>query len=376
MADNNPEFNDPKSRVPFIIGLTVGLTSLSTILTSLRLYTRTAILHTAGLDDVAVAVAQFLIVGLAIATCLEAHFGLGRHVGLLTQQELLSQAKSHFAAIQTYIWGLCIIKVAFLLQYRRIFKVMWIRKVALGVIAFSVTWNTLQSILCSLACVPIALFAPSRRHRCINTLPVWLTAAVTNIITDFIVFALPLPVIKSLHLPTKQKILLSGVVCLGFFTCIVSIVRVPTLHLVMKSPDTSWIGQGAAVWSVVEINCAISCACLPMLKPLISRLLPGLLTHRRVSTNERWESRSVGSYALRLQQKTSNRAGSAEALNPLERVVYGNPREISISGCQGKVGLGTEEESDAHMTEYPQIHVRTEMVIKEEIQLRLDDARG
>ncbi|EXM13683.1 hypothetical protein FOTG_17881 [Fusarium oxysporum f. sp. vasinfectum 25433] len=341
MADNNPEFNDPKSRAPFIIGLTVGLTSLSTILTSLRLYTRTAILHTAGLDDVAVAVAQSL-----------------------------------FAAIQTYIWGLCIIKVAFLLQYRRIFNVMWIRKVALGVIAFSVTWNILQAILCSLTCVPIALFAPSRQHRCINSLPVWLTAAVVNIITDFIVFVLPLPAIKSLPLPTKQKILLSGVVCLGFFTCIVSIVRVPALHLVMKSPDTSWIGQGAAVWSVVEINCAISCACLPMLKPLISRLLPGLLTHRRMSTNERWESRSVGSYALRLQPKMSNRAGSTEALNPLERVVYGNTREISISGCQGEVGLGTEEESDAHMTEYPQIHVRTEMVIKEEIQLRPDDARG
>ncbi|KAK2667729.1 hypothetical protein RAB80_016920 [Fusarium oxysporum f. sp. vasinfectum] len=37
---------------------------------------------------------------------------------------------------------------------------MWIRKVALGIIAFSVAWNILQSILCSLTCVPIALFCP------------------------------------------------------------------------------------------------------------------------------------------------------------------------------------------------------------------------
>ncbi|KAG7410192.1 Satratoxin biosynthesis SC1 cluster protein 4 [Fusarium oxysporum f. sp. raphani] len=365
MADNNPELNDPKSRVPFIIGLTVGLTSLSTILTSLRLYTRTVVLHTAGLDDVAVAVAQFLTIGLAIATCLEAHFGLGRHMGLLTEEELVSQAKSLFAAIQTYIWGLCIIKVAFLLQYRRIFNVIWIRKAALGVIAFSVTWNILQSTLCSLACVPIALFVPSRQGRCIDSLPVWLTAAGINIITDFIVFALPLPAIKSLHLPMKQKILLSGVVCLGFFTCIVSIVRLPALHLVMKSPDTSWTGQGAAVWSVVEINCAISCACLPMLKPLISRLLPGLLTHRRMSTYERWESHPAGSYALSPRKKTSNRAGSTEALDPLERAVYGNTHDVSINGYQGKMGPGTEE-IDAHTTEYPQIHVITEMVITEE----------
>jgi hypothetical protein len=57
MADTT-DFTDPESNVPFIIGITVGLTSLSTVLTCLRLYTRVAVLKTQGLDDAAVAVAQ------------------------------------------------------------------------------------------------------------------------------------------------------------------------------------------------------------------------------------------------------------------------------------------------------------------------------
>ena len=35
---------------------------------------------------------------------------------------------------------------------------------------------------------------------------------------------------------------------------------------------------GAASWSAIECNTGIICACLPTLKPLISRILPGLIS--------------------------------------------------------------------------------------------------
>jgi hypothetical protein len=38
---------------------------------------------------------------------------------------------------------------------------------------------------------------------------------------------------------------------------------------------------GAASWSVVECNTAIICACLPSLKPLISKVLPHIMTTNR-----------------------------------------------------------------------------------------------
>jgi hypothetical protein len=38
-------------------------------------------------------------------------------------------------------------------------------------------------------------------------------------------------------------------------------------------------GVNAAIWSGIEINVAIACASLPALKPLISKILPGLLSN-------------------------------------------------------------------------------------------------
>lgn len=41
--------------------------------------------------------------------------------------------------------------------------------------------------------------------------------AAINLVTDFVIFSLPLPVIRSLQLPKRQKVLLMGVFCLGFW---------------------------------------------------------------------------------------------------------------------------------------------------------------
>jgi len=43
---------------------------------------------------------------------------------------------------------------------------------------------------------------------------------------------------------------------------------------------------GVAMWSVVELNIAIICACLLVLKPLVSRYLPGLLARSSVDAGD------------------------------------------------------------------------------------------
>lgn len=57
---------------------------------------------------------------------------------------------------------------------------------------------------------------PSMASTCIDSLTIWYIAAGINITTDFIVFALPIPLINSLQLPRRQKILLIMVFGLGF----------------------------------------------------------------------------------------------------------------------------------------------------------------
>ncbi|KKY30630.1 putative integral membrane protein [Diaporthe ampelina] len=215
----------------------------------------------------------------------EGHYGTGRHWWLASSDELMNQLKALFAAIHLYIWALCCVKISLLLQYRRIFVATWLQRMSIIIICFSVSWNVAQSILVSFACSPASAFIPSLAPHCLDSLTIWYIAAGINITTDFIVFLLPIPLVNSLQLPIRQRVLLIMVFCLGFFTCIISIVRATKLEAVVKAGDPSYYGAPGAIWSMVELNCAVLCACLPTVRQLIGSWIPclGLRTVREPS---------------------------------------------------------------------------------------------
>lgn len=139
---------------------------------------------------------------------------MGRHSWLSTPENGRRQLQCLFSAIQLYIWSLCLVKVSLLLQYRRIFLTQWLQRTAIVLIAIAVFWNMAQSVLVSFACVPMGIL--HQAVRCLDSLTIWYIAAGMNISTDFIVFLIPIPLINSLQLPTRHKVLLFLVFCLGF----------------------------------------------------------------------------------------------------------------------------------------------------------------
>jgi hypothetical protein len=48
-----------------------------------------------------------------------------------------------------------------------------------------------------------------------NELRLWFTNAGLNIVTDFSLWILPMPIIYKLHLPKKQKLILGCIMSLG-----------------------------------------------------------------------------------------------------------------------------------------------------------------
>lgn len=106
-----------------------------------------------------------------------------------------------------------------------------------------------------LNCVPIARNLDKIvQGRCLPTTPLWLT-------ND----ALPMPVIRSLRLPLKQKLWLAIVFAFGLLVCAVSIPRLNSLYLGSKTTDPAWDYIGVAIWSSVKLNTAIICTCLSTL---------------------------------------------------------------------------------------------------------------
>lgn len=66
--------------------------------------------------------------------------------------------------------------------------------------------------------------------------------------------------------------------------CIVSILRLQSLVAISNSTDQSYDNPAAATWSSVETNVGIICSCLPLLRPLMTKCLPGVFSSHRHDT--------------------------------------------------------------------------------------------
>lgn len=124
--------------------------------------------------------------------------------------------------------------------------------------------------------------------------------------------------------------------------CIVSIMRLHSLVAISNSADPTYDNPPAATWSSVETNVGIICSCLPCLRPMIARCLPGILSSSpyRYGANsgvQRYSrapfgGRSVGPVeVLPLESKDSRGSGEGDA-----RIQVVTEVHVSVEKEEGK----------------------------------------
>ncbi|KAH8679713.1 hypothetical protein BGZ60DRAFT_235794 [Tricladium varicosporioides] len=252
---------------------------LATFVVILRFITRSKILHFLGYEDWCIGIALLFSFGNSIGMILQAEFALGHHIKDISSIQITEFLKSVYFTIISYNISLTFAKISILLLYIRSFNTRKIRiacLVQLAIVATYGLWLLLSSVL---SCVPVAAFwDQSVPGHCLPRSPIWFANAGLNIATDILILVLPVPVIHTLFLPKRQKIGLYLIFTLGFFVCIISVLRLHSLQIASISIDPTWDNIGVANWSCIELNTAIICPCLTTLKPLISRLFPRLLS--------------------------------------------------------------------------------------------------
>ncbi|OLN96201.1 hypothetical protein CCHL11_03260 [Colletotrichum chlorophyti] len=268
---------DDESRVAEIVAILVVGSVLSTLAVGLRAFTRVKMLRTFGADDSVMVVAQLLTIGSAVAIGLESKYGLGSHSWVPPPEDYVPYMKSFYSSIIVYNIATCLVKISILLQYRRIFANDRMQKLTLLCLFILSTYTVTLSVLLPLMCYPVAAFWDSTvEGQCLDYLTIWYAMAGINLVADVVIFSLPIPVINSLQLPRRQKRMLLLVFGLGFFTCIISALRIRTLRVAAKTKDPYWDNVNAATWSFLEVTVGILAACLPTIRPIFVTLLPSL----------------------------------------------------------------------------------------------------
>jgi len=140
-----------------------------------------------------------------------------RLASTLLSRTSLIHSQLLYASIIVYNLGLMFVKDSILYQYLRFFVARTYRRAAWFLIGVITTGGVAMVVTSCVSCLPVPFYWDKtvKGGRCINLMAFWFTFSGFNIVTDLSVWLLPMPVLKSLQLPRRQKYSLIGVFALG-----------------------------------------------------------------------------------------------------------------------------------------------------------------
>ncbi|PVH80503.1 MFS general substrate transporter [Cadophora sp. DSE1049] len=319
---------------------------LATFFVVARLISRFGILKHKTWDDWVMILAWFLAFGLSFSIDYGTSKGLGRHDIDIPESWLGSLRGAEYAFTILYNPALMATKTSILIFYLRMSrntqKILRIASyITLGVVNIA---GVVLTFLNAFQCSPVrAAYDPAKSNqKCISIVTLYLCSAPVNIITDLAILVLPIPVLTGMRLPQRQKTILILTFALGVFVTIVDVVRIYYLQQAVDTQtiaqsrlgtgiDFAWTASTALMWSAVEVNVGIICACIPTLKPLVKRILPSMITDRSRSGsgsgNEKSSSFSSQPHRDSNAEQQPSVAESNTHLQPLPQAHTGATRE-------------------------------------------------
>ncbi|GAW15331.1 hypothetical protein ANO14919_047400 [Xylariales sp. No.14919] len=258
-----PNFENPPSLQPTLIGICVVLLTFSVVITAGRLYANKSALKLAD---------YFMVIGLTL--------------NLAVAGVLLSRSREYRHAWDTPIcWytttlakldfvegllagpALFFPKAAIFLFYLQIFSVN--DTIRIG--------SKIGLVLAFIAYFPTGLITTYftvphigetwddvvTSTRPVQGVPVGITAAAASIIVDIYVFVLPLPTVFSLNMALSRKIQLVGLFTTALFGIVASVISLVFRVALLGFVDSGWQLGRLAITIVVENNVAIIVGSLP-----------------------------------------------------------------------------------------------------------------
>ncbi|KAL8682197.1 MAG: hypothetical protein Q9186_001734 [Xanthomendoza sp. 1 TL-2023] len=285
---NNPPSNAWKVSVTDSIGL-----GLVTIVVAARCFTKLRVTKALGWEDFISVLTWIMFIAFSTLNFVQRfRFGGGRHTWDLPPEFYNGFLRTSTSSSYLYMLGTMLAKISLLLFLYRIFSVdrkFRIAAWALGTIL--VGWTIISFFLRIFACRPIKAswdvklqLDPETRcnPKSYNTLNVH---GICNIITDFGLLLLPVPMVWKLQMSLKKKLGVAAVFATGAIICAIAIVRQYIVWTTPKAGD-NWLITKNKIWCTlimpfpsyfrlkltpfavsIEFSLSIVVSCLPALAP-------------------------------------------------------------------------------------------------------------
>ncbi|KAL8669400.1 MAG: hypothetical protein Q9168_006012 [Polycauliona sp. 1 TL-2023] len=196
-------------------------------------------------------------------------------------------------------------KMSILILYLRLFAVnRTFRYTTWSMMFFVCGYLTANLFTQIFGCSPRSKYwNPDTLGHCINYTRAGLAYGSMNIISDLLIFILPIPLVWKLKLSRRGKVGVSIIFMSGAITCIMAVVRY--VYIVRQnSANAEYF-----IWSILEINIGVMCSCMPAFRPFFAKVIPKLsidsLTEGEALEMGRYRS-IVGTKGVKAEQAQAN----------------------------------------------------------------------
>ncbi|KAK6514552.1 hypothetical protein TWF281_004750 [Arthrobotrys megalospora] len=173
-----------------------------------------------------------------------------------------------------------IIKSSLLLFYYTLSPARYLKWSVWATFAFTFTTATTIIFYSIFKCKPVNYWSEWYTSTCDpkQTIPYLVTGS-AMILSDVIIWVLPLPMVMRLQLYRRERIAAVFTFSLGIFACIASIFRLKAVHRYFLTSGGTGKTPIINTWTIVELNLAIICASAPALRALCIKHVPKLLSY-------------------------------------------------------------------------------------------------
>ncbi|KAH6997440.1 hypothetical protein EDB80DRAFT_585674 [Ilyonectria destructans] len=212
-----------------------------------------------------------------------ANLGLGRHYWNVDTENAQTILQLIYAFQILYICIQVSAKGSLLAFYRRIFPNRRFQITVWAGLVFLLGHCIVFLGLIVFQCRPIdSIWNRNLEGKCLNITAIVNSGAALSIVEDIAFLVMPIPELLKLQLGTRKRAALLLIFSIGSFACVTSMIRLKYLINFDNSLDETWDYVNVIVWSVIELSCALACASLPALWPLVKKI-PGILSTVRGS---------------------------------------------------------------------------------------------
>ncbi|KAM5441322.1 hypothetical protein MferCBS31731_003752 [Microsporum ferrugineum] len=290
----NPEYAGPELA---IIGVTFA--TLSVIIVSLRMFVRLHMRKAASWDDWLMVAAMPCLVGIAAASIISTKYGWGFHIWDFKLKYFKQSRITSYICQFLFVPLMSFVKLSILASYLRFFTEKLYIKLAWVQIGLVLAWFVCFMVMMLVACVPLTNYWNSFLQKgCMDEEIRLLPAIYSNAVMDVMILLTPCPTLWRLHLPVRDRIVLIVMMCLGLIACVAGCVKSYYMYQTLVGTyDVTWEGYKVWVWTDIEVNLAVICASIPVLRPFAQKYLPKLgfkTASSRSQYGQRWDSNRSG----------------------------------------------------------------------------------